>query len=177
MIKAALRISHVLRQHDIARVRIFTSMCIRTRHSSALLYDVLGRPPLATSRSLPCLTLSRAHRGDQHPHHHRPHRHPNHPNQRNHMLHAKQHHQLHGKQPEQLQRHQHEQHLEEHLVPHSTLSLKPHCDPEHQLPAQLPLQLQQQRLQGQQLQALALLDSAAWMRASVLKDTLVTQAA
>ncbi|KAG2453788.1 hypothetical protein HYH02_001997 [Chlamydomonas schloesseri] len=65
IVKAALRISHLLAQHGIKEVGIFSSACIRTQHSSMLLYQVLrssgmcGRRPgrLTPSRSLPCLSL------------------------------------------------------------------------------------------------------------------------
>ncbi|PNW72139.1 hypothetical protein CHLRE_16g680950v5 [Chlamydomonas reinhardtii] len=77
MIKAALRISHLLQQHDIASVGIFSSACMRTQHSSMLLYQVLqgsglgglsGHRPgrLMSSRSLPCLTTGLHNQGQRH---------------------------------------------------------------------------------------------------------------
>ncbi len=42
MQSAGLQIRQLLAQHGIARVRIFSSACVRTQHSSHVLYDVLA---------------------------------------------------------------------------------------------------------------------------------------
>ncbi|KXZ55671.1 hypothetical protein GPECTOR_2g1221 [Gonium pectorale] len=56
IVKAGLRIQHILEQHGAEDVHIFSSALLRTQHSSALLYEILGhRHPLASSRSLPCI--------------------------------------------------------------------------------------------------------------------------